>query len=251
MAVLSVHPARQIYSPVAPRSIRFPLMHQRWLNLSFIHWQYKPEVVQRVLPAGLAVETYQGAAWVGLVPFMITNLRPFSKRVPGVLASFQETNLRTYVRGPDGDTGVWFFSLEAKSLAAVIGARLIYNLPYMWARMSVEGSSNKVWYRSRRRWPHSAARSDIEVRVGAQIPAGFLTEFDHFLTARFSLYTRLFGRWAKVQIEHSPWPLSYAKVKVLDQTLLAAAGLPEPNDRPVVRFCDRLDVKIGRPQFVD
>lgn len=242
---------RKTYSPQAPRSILFPIMHQQWLDLSFIHWPYKPEVVQQVLPAPLEVETHDGWAWVGLVPFVIANLRPFSHKFPRVLPSFPETNLRTYVRGPDGDTGVWFFSLEAKSLTAVAGARFFYRLPYMWARMSVvKGLPHSVWYKSLRHWPGKST-SEMVVRVGAPIPSAALTELDYFLTARFSLYTCLHGRWARAWIEHPAWPLRYAKVELIRQDLTTAAGLPMPTGYPIVHYCDSLDVKISWPQFMN
>ena len=83
-----------------------------WDELTFIHWRYEPEQVQRLLPEGLEVETMDGSAWVGLVPFFLRVGLPHVRPVPW-LSQFAETNVRTYVRSADGRSGVWFFSLEA------------------------------------------------------------------------------------------------------------------------------------------
>ena len=102
-------------------------MYQGWRNLTFLHWRYPAEVLQAHLPAGLRIDTFDGSAWLRLAPFML-RLR---------VSAFPETNVLTYVIGPDGGSGVWFFSLDAAQLLAVVGARLAYGLPYMWSRMRV------------------------------------------------------------------------------------------------------------------
>src|SRR2546430_14347972 len=110
-------------------------------------------MVQALLPAGLTVQTFDGTAWVGLIPFLMVGVR-----APGVpalpwLSRFPETNVRTYVRGRDGRSGIWFFSLDATRLPAVVAGRSGFGLPYPWAAVSVRRSGAMIAYRSRRPWP--------------------------------------------------------------------------------------------------
>ena len=221
-------------------------MAHRWEQLTFLHWPYDPEVVQALLPDGLSVEPYDGRAWVGLVPFHMTVRAPGVPPLPW-LSYFPETNVRTYVTGLDGVSGVWFFSLDASRLPAVIGGRAL-NLRYCWSRMRLGRRGAVVRYRCERRWPGGAARNDTEVVVGEPIPAGELTELDHYLTARFRLWTVLGGRPVRMQAYHEPWPLRRAAVRRLDDTLVRAAGLPAPTGDPIVHFSDGVEVSIGLPR---
>ena len=210
-------------------------MRQTWRRLTFLHWPYAPAAVKPLLPSGLELDTLDGAAYIGLIPFEIHNLRG--------IPHFPETNVRTYVVGPDGSRAVWFFSLDAGRLAAVIGARLGYRLPYFWATMRVAKRDETVHYTSRRKWPHSREHfTDITVAPGTP---GELTERDHFFTARYRLYTLVRGRLAHAQIEHAPWPLARATLLDLNQNLIEAAGLPSPGGDPVVHYSEELAVKIG------
>ncbi len=217
-------------------------MLQTWRQLTFLHWPFPPDAVRPLLPAGLELDTFANAAWVGLIPFEIHNLRG--------LPHFPETNVRTYVIGPDGGRGVWFFSLDAARWLAVAGARAGYGLPYFWASMSVACEDGNVRYRSRRKWPHRQGSTDILIQPGAPYSRDELTEQDHFFTARYCLYTMLRGRLARAQIEHPPWPLSRATLVDLNQTLIEAAGIPSPEGPPLVHFAVALDVKIGYPRVV-
>lgn len=213
-------------------------MSQAWRRLTFLHWPYDPAVVRRLLPSSLTLDTFAGAAWVGLVPFEIHNLR----NIP----HFPETNVRTYVIGPDGSRAVWFFSLDADRLLAVIGARLMYRLPYYWARMEVTPENSAIHYRSRRRPPHwTLATTDIVVEPGDRYQVSQLTDHDHFLTARYRLYTILGLRLAYAQIEHQPWPLARGTVSNCQQTLIGSAGLPPPEGQPLVHYSSEISVKIG------
>ena len=180
-----------------------PIMTHRWRWLTFLHWGYAPEVIQRSLPPNLRVDTFNGQAWIGLVPFVLSDLRsPSLPPIPWI-SGFPETNVRTYVKAPDGESGVWFFTLEADRLIAVLGARLVYRLPYRWASMKVWRIGEQVHYRSRRLPPFGAARTDVTIQPGPQLSP---VEFDHFLTARFRLYTAFEGRIGCAEIEHTPWP---------------------------------------------
>jgi uncharacterized protein YqjF (DUF2071 family) len=211
-------------------------MQQTWRRLTFLHWPCVPDLIGPLIAPVLKLDTFDGSAWLGLVPFEIYG-------TPGI-PYFPETNLRTYVVGPDGGRAVWFFSLEAASLSAVLGARIGYHLPYFWARMRVEAENGAVHYRSRRRWPHhSEAMTDITIEAG---PPFELTERDHFLTARYRLYSFAGGRLRCAQIEHPPWPLTRGRLIALRQTLLDQIGLPPPTGAPLVHYADSIAVKIGR-----
>jgi uncharacterized protein YqjF (DUF2071 family) len=163
---------------------------------------------------------------------------------PPWLSRFPETNCRTYVRAPDGSRGVWFFSLDAARAAAVAGARTGYGLPYAWSRMRVEAAGARIRCRSRRRWPDTAARTDIEVERGEPVDSH---EREIFLTARFRLFSFRRGRLVYADVEHAPWPLARARVIRADQTLIECAGLPRPEGTPVAHFSPGVRVRVGPP----
>jgi len=237
-------------APPAP-PVRQPVMHHRWSHVTFLHWPYPPATVQRLLPPGLEIETAAGSSWVGLVPFLMEAVR-----IPGLpplpwASRFPETNVRTYVRGADGRPGIWFFSLDAARLGAVVAARASYRLPYRWAGMSVRCDGAEVGYRSRRRWPGPrGARCDARLQVGAPLAREQLGALDHFLTARYRLYTVVAGRNAYAEAEHAPWPLARARLVSLEDELVAAAGLPEPGQPPLVHYSPGVQVRVGRWQLV-
>jgi hypothetical protein len=215
-------------------------MFQRWQWLTFLHWRYDPEIIRPLLPQDIELDTFDGAVWVGLTPFLLAGLRPpFGPALPW-LSRFPETNVRTYVRGRDGERGVWFFTLDADRLVGVLGARSTYCLPYRWADMSVTRTDALVEYKSARRAGNGS--SNLAIAPGEKINAG---NFDNFLTARYRLYTICRGEIAFAQIEHPPWPLRGGRVIRLEQTLLQNSGVPPPAGEPVVHFSEKLDVRIG------
>jgi uncharacterized protein YqjF (DUF2071 family) len=219
-------------------------MRQTWRDLTFLHWPYEPVLVRPLVPRHLELDLYDGAAWIGLVPFSITGLTlPHAPAVPW-LSRFPETNVRTYVADREGRRGVWFFSLDAARLAAVLGARAAYALPYFWARMRVDAGPQSVRYRSRRiAGPPAAA--EIEIRPGEPIPEP--TPFEIFLTARYRLFARRGRRILQTDIDHPPWPLQRAAVVSLQESLVRAAGLSDPSGSPLVHFSRRIDVRVAAP----
>jgi uncharacterized protein YqjF (DUF2071 family) len=153
-------------------------------------------------------------------------------------------NVRTYVRGSDGERGIWFFSLEADRLAAVAAARISYGLPYRWAEMRVRDGSNDIEYSSRRHF--GAGHADIKVHPGAPIRSN---ELERFLTARYRLYTKLAGRLAFAQVDHEAWPLHSAAILHLEQDVIEHSGAPAPAGTPLAHFSPGVYVRIGRPKF--
>jgi uncharacterized protein YqjF (DUF2071 family) len=212
--------------------------------MAFLHWPYAVEDIRRLLPADLEVDTYEGTGWVSITPFLMKDFRlgPLPA-VPG-LSTFPETNVRTYVRGPDGTDGLWFFSLEADSVPTVVGASSLYGVPYQFADMAVE-EGQVLRYRSRRR-DRPEIGHDIGVRAGPACAAP--SERDHWLTGRWRAYSTVAGRLVKVPVQHQPWSLHDAEVVDLEQSLLSAAGLPEPDGAPLVHYSPGVDVRVGVPQ---
>jgi uncharacterized protein YqjF (DUF2071 family) len=236
-----------MYGPTAPRDVT-PVMVHRWEALTFLHWRFDPAAVQRLLPPWLEVETFDGHAWVGLVPFFMRVGLPRGPSVPWV-SRFCETNVRTYVRDAGGTSGIWFFSLDAARLAAVVTARATYRLPYFWSRMRLERSGDVVGYRCSRRWPGPrTGDSRVAVRIGRPYEEAELSELDHYLTARWVLFSGAGARHRLARAWHAPWPLYRAELLAADDLLLRAAGLPAAEGTPLVHWSPGVQVRIGGPE---
>ena len=230
-----------------PESVAHPAMLQSWNQITFLHWRYPVETVRALIPAPLEVESFDGSAWVGITPFVVGDLRPpWLPPLPWI-SRFPETNCRTYVRGPDGHSGVWFFSLDAARAAAVAGARLAYGLPYAWARMRVCRVKHRFVYESSRKWPDSRARTRIVTEPGEQVEARPL---EAFLTARYRLYSYILGRLTYTSVEHAPWPLQTARAVEVDESLIQNAGLPAPTGVPIAHFSRGVMVRVAYPKRI-
>jgi uncharacterized protein len=229
-----------------PEPVRRPVMVQR-SNVVFLHWPFPPDVVQRLLPPGVRVDTFDGTAWVGLVPFSMEGLGlPGLAPLP-LVGSFPEVNVRTYVHA-GRRRGVWFFSLDVDRALPVAVARSTYHLPYCLARADHRRVGDIVTSRVERRWPRrpAGATTSISVQTGRRVdPTDSLASF---LTARWGLVsaTRR-GRLRYAPVDHAVWPLHDAHVLRLDDRLVAAAGLPAPSDPPHALWAPGVDVRVGRP----
>jgi uncharacterized protein YqjF (DUF2071 family) len=234
--------------PVCPEPVARAVMTNRWRWLTYLHWPYDPALVQALLPEGLRVDTHDRKAWVGLIPFRMEVAPPGLPPAP-YLSTFPETNVRTYVVGPDGKPGVWFFSLDASRLPAVLVARSWFGLPYRWATMRIEREGRRVRYTSVRREGPSA-RSSVEIEVGDPVPAGEMTDLDHFLVSRWRLYSADRRGLVLGRIDHAPWALRSAELVGVRQDLMEAAGLPSPVGAPLVRYAAGTGVRIAPPARV-
>jgi uncharacterized protein len=247
---VSASGSSHVYGPVCTTPVERAAMVQWWDRLTFLHWRFEPQAVQRLLPTGLTVETMDGSAWVGLVPFF---LRVGLPGVPSVrwLSRFAETNVRTYVRSPDGARGIWFFSLDAERLGAVLIARSTYRIPYFWSQMRIEQAGSTISYRTRRRWPRpSGVRSEVVIEVAERFGPDELTELDHFLTARWALFSAPRSGLRHALAAHDPWPLHRARAVRVEDQLVTAAGLPRPDQEPLVHHSPTVEVRIGWPSRV-
>lgn len=242
----------------APERIDRAVMVQRWDRLTFLHRPCDPEVVRCVLPLGLEIDTFDGAAWIGLIAFRLTVRAPGLPALPWI-SRFAEVNVRTYVRGPDGRRGIWFLSLDADRLAAVTVARRWYRIPYVWGATKLIEMPGSVRYDSRRRWPGSpGAELRLTIAPTEPIAPSDVTELERFLTCRWRLYspapldlpaTRI--RFVATQIEHQPWPLRRAHVLELHEGLLESAGLPGFGSDVIAHFSPGVRVRFGARHAVD
>jgi hypothetical protein len=234
-----------------------PIGYHRWTNLLFVHWRLPAEVVRPHLPPELTLDTWDGDAWVGLVPFYMSRVRPWwSPPVLGI-SYFCETNVRTYVHFRGHDPGVWFFSLDASNSLAVRIARWRWHLPYFRSQMSLDRRDNSVAYRSRRLWPGTAGPGcEIRAAIGPQLwhgipdpalPPGRAVPgtLEHFLIERYILYAApAQGQLLAGRVHHSPYPVHNARLESLDETLLAATGLAPTGDPCHTAFSDGVKVEI-------
>jgi uncharacterized protein YqjF (DUF2071 family) len=224
-----------------PRAIE-PDVRMTWNHLLFLHWRVEPAVMRRLIPAELDVDEFDGSAWVGLVPFRMEESRFRGvPRLPG-LRDFYECNVRTYVRG-GGRSGVWFFSLDAATLLPVLGGRWLWSLNYVHSRFAVTQDADVTDYRLERAlgpWP--SGRTRIRWRVGEAVPASVPGSLEHFLTERYWLFTKRFGRVLAGEVKHAPWSLRRAEVLDLDDSLVRAAGL-RVSGEPIALAGDRLEVE--------
>jgi len=222
-------------------------MNQVWLDLLFIHWPVPIAEVARRLPAGLEVDSFDGQAWIAVVPFRMRDVRPrWAPSIPGV-SHFPELNVRTYVVR-DGKPGVWFFSLDADNAFAVQTARTLYSLPYFRADMRCDRAASWVDY-SCRRTDTRAEPARFEGRYrGLEIMQPTRPgSLDHFLTERYCLYTAdSRGRTLRAEIHHRPWPLQRAELELDCCTYVEACGFASPTEEPVLHFSPRIEIAVWR-----
>ncbi len=207
-------------------------MFQKWRHLLFLHWAWDPAAVQATLPPGLSVDTYDGRAFIGLVPFFMRDIRPWwAPPVPG-LSDFLEVNVRTYVHDAQGRPGVWFYSLDASQPVAVWLARAFFRLPYFHSRMRATVQDGLVDYQCRRRGLSPDEASHFRYRpAGPPNPAepGGLA---FFLVERYRLFAALGGgKLANGRVYHPPYAIGPADVTAWDGRLMTRAGF-SPAGRP-------------------
>jgi uncharacterized protein len=226
------------------------VQRQNWSHLLFLHWEVPSDLLQSMLPPGLTLDTFDGRAYVGLVPFTMSGVRPVWAPPVRGLSDFHETNLRTYVHLDGQNPGVWFFSLDAANSIAVKIARGFWKLPYHRAamRMNVHnrgGGAVDVDYSTRRLWPEPLpADCAVQYRAHGDVTPAVPGSLEHFLAERYLLYAFRSGRLYRGQVYHTPYPLQQAEVHTLRQTITTAAGISVPESAPLAHYASGVNVEI-------
>ena len=219
------------------------VMGQTWRDLLFAHWRVEIESLRPLVPDVLEIDTFDGAAWIGVTPFELEELR--MRGLPPVprVSRFLELNVRTYVT-LGGKPGVLFFSLDASSLIGVWGARLLYRLPYFHARMSARRDGDWIEFASIRLGAREERSFGISYRPTAEPFRAQPGSLEHFLTERYCLYT-VTGHAAahRAEIHHAPWDLQVAEARIERNTMLPA-GLSVAGAAPFLHFASLQDVVV-------
>jgi uncharacterized protein YqjF (DUF2071 family) len=223
----------------------------RWLDLLFAHWPLPPEALRPLIPAGLEVDTFDGQAWLGMVPFVMEDVAP--RGLPAVprFSRFPELNVRTYVTHR-GVPAIWFLSLDARSRPTVWGARRFFHLPYAHARMTARREAGDVVYASERDDPTvPAATFAARYRPTGPVEQAAPGSFEAWSTNRFRLFAAdPDGRIERTEIRHATWPLQPATAQLDASGMAAAHALTLPDVEPHLRFARRVDVRGWWPQPV-
>ena len=219
-------------------------MHQDWGKLLFMHWPIDAELLVPLLPAQLSVDTFEGKAWIGVVPFTMWGVRAsFLPPIPGTSA-FHELNVRTYVHF-NGVPGVWFFSLDAANSLAVWGARQFYYLPYFNAEMSLAQQGSTIRYSSTR---HDARGAAAELNAtwttGEPLAQARPGSVEFFLTERYCLYSHHRDHLYHSRIFHQPWLLQSATLDAYQSTMIESLGIPAPEGEPLLHYAESIAVDI-------
>jgi uncharacterized protein len=227
-----------------PAPIAKPVMYQRWHDLLFMHWPVEAGLLRAQLPGGLELDTFEGRAWLAVVPFRMSHIHPRGLFAVPWLSAFAELNVRTYVTR-DGKPGVWFFSLDAANPVAVSIARNWFKLPYFNARMRCDPKGEGISYsshRTHRNAPSCSFIADYVPTSDVEIPKRGGLEY--FLTARYCLYTsNKAGTLYRGEIDHEPWPLQLAQAKIEINSVAKPMGIKLVGE-PLLHFSKTIDVKV-------
>ena len=221
-----------------------PLMHQKWGKLLFMHWRIEERELRPLIPERLEVDKFDGTAWIGIVPFTMWDIRalpPFMPAVPG-FSSAHELNVRTYVHY-DGVPGVWFFSLDCNSPAAVFAARTFYHLPYFNAAIDLEQIGATIDF-ALKRTEEPAAAFRGSWNIGETIPFSHPDSLEFFLTERYCLYAEAGKDLYRARIFHQPWPLQKATLKAHESTMIESLGLKTLRGEPVLNYAEEIEVDV-------
>ena len=224
------------------RAARLQVLHMRWQDLAFFHWPIEPALLSGRLRHPVALDTFDGQAWIGITPFRMTQVRPaWAPPLVGV-STFPELNVRTYVIA-EGIPGIWFLSLDAMQWLAVQAARKLLSLPYHYTRARIKATANDVRWQSERSGGNPPGRFAAKYRPTGEPYLARPGEFDFWFAERYCLYNvTARGTVYRMAISHPPWPLQMAEAEVAENTMFEANRLPSAVPELTVHFARDVDV---------
>lgn len=223
------------------------IWRQSWKELSFLHFPVAVEELKKRVPQALEIDSFEGTAWVSLVPFFMEDV--MMRNLPSIypFKKFPELNARTYVKY-GGKTGVYFFSLDASSLNFVLGGRIAFNLPYYLAKMKIEKKKQGHYhYQSQRRFANKQ-QFDVEIQYDDASFSAEKGSFEHWVAERYCLFTANQKKVSCVEVHHAPWQLHHASCKIHANDLLKTLGIQPLQQEPICHFSPGVDVIAWHPE---
>lgn len=230
------------------------VMYQRWEHLLFLHWRYDPAVVQATLPPGLHVDTWSEAAWVGIVPLFMRDVRPrFVPPIPAI-SDFLELNLRTYVFDGLGRPGIYFYSLDCNQPIAVETARRLLDLRYEHCELRATTTSGaKAWVKLEAQRAGTKDQATYRYQAFGPTAEPAVDSLEFFLIERYRLYTTDAAgeRLGTIRVCHAPYRIRSAHVAEWSDAPLRQAGFAPPwRDPDHVCAAEPVDVEVFAPEKV-
>jgi uncharacterized protein len=218
------------------------VMEQTWHDLLFAHWEIDADLLRPHIPEPLEIDTFDGRAWIGVVPFTMSDIRVrYLPEIP-YINQFPELNVRTYVTY-QGKPGVFFFSLDATNFVAVQTARTFFHLPYYFAKINVKKENETIYYQCQRKSTETFQFN------GSYKPISnvFYTQsgsLEYWLTERYCLYTKHGETLYRGDIDHDPWPLQKAEAIITENSMISIEGYAIPENDPLLHYSKKLHVRL-------
>lgn len=227
---------------------KYWVMSQTWKELLFMHWEIKPDDIRPLIPKGMELDTFENKAWIAVVPFLMSNVKPrYTFSVPWI-SYFLELNVRTYVKIGD-KAGVYFLSLEASNPLAVRIARKLFYLPYMDANMRMEKGH---YYSSRTHKNQPKAEFEAIYQPVSEPFYSKKGSLEHWLTERYCLYSvDNHGNIYRGDIHHQQWSLQIGECEIIKNTMALSHGIKLPDTEPLLHYAKNLEVVVWYPVMVN
>ncbi len=203
---------------------REPLFLAGWRDVVMLHFAVGAVVLQAEVP--FAVETFEGRAFVSLVCFTLTDMRPrwggaVSAALFRPVGTHRYLNVRTYVRHAD-EPGIHFLMEWLSSRVATWLGPALFGLPFRFGEMDYANGSLTEGARSRVKakkgqlvYQCAPATRDDACPTGAA--SGSL---DEFLLERYTAFAARRGWRGFFRVWHPPWQARRMVAQVGDRSLL-------------------------------
>ncbi|MFK2824799.1 DUF2071 domain-containing protein [Bacillus sp. B190/17] len=210
------------------------IMTQLWTDLLFMHWAVDPQALKHVIPAPLQLDLYEKSAWLGIVPFRVAGMRARGLPPLPFLHSFLQLNVRTYVTYK-GVPGVYFFNLDVNHLPSVFGARVLYSLPFRFAKMTASINSS-CHFQSLYSFGGKKDELHVSYNPVSDPYFGEPGTFEYWAAERYCLFTERRNKLYRGDIHHTKWTLQKAAAVIHRNT--AASFLPHTyfQQEPILHF---------------
>lgn len=175
--------------------------YQEWNKAIFLHWEIEKEIVEKWIPSGVKIDTYNGKAWISLVAFTMENIRPRLLPAFSPISNFHEINLRTYVI-KENKPGVYFLNIEAQKWFSAYISRKISGLPYQKSDITHDIKEKKLFAHFKKK----GFNLEIDYKIGNLIADK--NALDVFLSERYCLYLDLNNEIIRYEIHHLPWQIN-------------------------------------------